>query len=390
MAIFQRKNKEGVEGRTWYVDYYDPNAKRIIKRIGPNKKEAQTYLGKIKAAIREGRFFDIKKENKTTFDELLDRYIEKMKGTKYFESSIKYFAGNKETGGHEIKGVLRERFTGKMLSEVDYKAFEDFRHARKETPTQYGSPRSERTVDLEMAILRHMFRKGVKWGMIEKNPFENSEDLFYKTRNKRERALTGDEVRRLVEACPPYLKGIVIAAVYTGLRKRDILNLRWQDVDLEKGAVRLIEAKTKRVRIIVLNEDMKKLLQILPVKGEYLFPNKDGKPFRDIKRSFETALKDAAIKQGENPLEKVVFHTLRHTCITLLQEKGADTTAVKNYVEHASEEMTRRYTHLSEEYARRTASILDGICGVDSLDRNKMETIGKKSKNLQNASLATA
>jgi len=390
MSIFQRKNKDGVEGKSWYVDYYDPNGKRIIKRIGPRKKEAEDYLGKVKATIREGRFFDIKKENKTTFAELLDEYIQKMKGTKYFETSIRYFTGNNETGEQEIKGMLREHFAGKMLSEIDYKTLEDFRDARKETPTQYGTPRSERTVNLEMAILRHMFRKGVKWGMIEKNPFENSDDLFYKVRNKRERALTGDEAKRLVEACPPYLKGIVITAVYTGLRKRDILNLRWQDIDLEKGSIRLIEAKTKKTRIIVLNEDMKKLLQILPVKGECLFPNKNGKPFRDIKRSFETALKAAGIKQGTTRQDKIVFHSLRHTCISLLQEKGADTTAVKNYVEHASEEMTRRYTHLSEEYARRTASILDGICGVDSLDRNKMETISKKSKILQNASLATA
>jgi integrase len=321
---------------------------------------------------------------------LLDRYIEKMKGEKYFETSIKYFTGNNETGEQEIKGVLRDHFAGKMLSETDYKALEDFRDKRKKTPTQYETPRSERTVDLEMAILRRMFKKGVLWGMIEKNPFENSEDLFYKARNKRERPLTGDEVKRLVEAWPPYLKGIVIKGIYTGLRKGDILNLKWQNIDLEKGMIRLIEAKTKKTRVIVLNEDMKKLLQILPVKGEYLFPNKHGKPFRDIKRSFETALKEAGIKQGTTRRDKIAFHSLRHTCISLLQEKGADTTAVRNYVEHASDEMTRQYTHVTEEYARRTASILDGICGVDSLDRNKMETIGKKSKTSQNTSLASA
>ena len=71
-----------------------------------------------------------------------------------------------------------------------------------------------------MAILRHIFRKGLKWGMLEKNPFENAEDLFLKSRNKRERALREDEVRRLIEACPlPYLKSIVITAIYTGLRR---------------------------------------------------------------------------------------------------------------------------------------------------------------------------
>lgn len=78
MGVFKRKSKDGVEGESWYVDYRDPNSKRIIKAIGP-KKDAEAYLGKMKAAIREGRFFDGKKENKTTFDELLKTYVEKVR-----------------------------------------------------------------------------------------------------------------------------------------------------------------------------------------------------------------------------------------------------------------------------------------------------------------------
>jgi hypothetical protein len=61
-----------------------------------------------------------------------------------------------------------------------------------------------------------------------------------------------------------------------------------------------------------------------------------------------------------------------------------------NLVAHASEEMTRRYTHHAEEHARKTATILDGLCGVDLLDRNKMETIAKKSKTSQDTSLVSA
>jgi|GEM_PF-4222403 len=71
---------------------------------------------------------------------------------------------------------------------------------------------------------------------------------------------------------------------------------------------------------------------------------------------------------------RLSFHTLRHTCISLLTEKGADITMVKNYVAHASEQMTERYTHLSEEYARRTADILNGLFEFSKLHGNKMET----------------
>ena len=77
-----------------------------------------------------------------------------------------------------------------------------------------------------------MFNKAVKWDMLERSPFDRGEDLFYKNTLKRERALTEDEVKRLIEACPPYLKPIVATAVYTGLRKANVLFLKWKDVYL--------------------------------------------------------------------------------------------------------------------------------------------------------------
>src|SRR4030042_5926194 len=135
MAVYQRKNKEGAEGKSWYVDYYDPHGKRIIKRIGPRKKEAEDYLGKVKGAIREGRFFDIKKENRITFNELLDAYIEKLKDTKFYCQTMRFFLP-----------VIREHFGKKLLSEIDYKMLEDFRDRRKKTPIHHGTERSDRTV----------------------------------------------------------------------------------------------------------------------------------------------------------------------------------------------------------------------------------------------------
>jgi integrase len=382
MGVFKRKSKNGEEGDTWYVDYYDPSGKRIIKAVGPKKKEAEDFLGKVKASIRENRFFDIKKESKITFNELLDAYIEKIKDQKFYQNSLCYLVeeGRKPNDQEEGKAKpkqkppLREYFGKMLLSEINYKILESFRDERKKTPTQHGTERSNRTVNIEMEFLGRIFNKAVKWDMMERSPFDRGEGLFYRDTLKRERALTGDEVKRLIDACPPYLKPIVATAVYTGLRKSDVLCLRWKDIDLERGIIQVVETKTEKTRNIVLNSDMITLLKNLPVRGEYVFPGKNGKPFMDVKRSFQTALKDAGIEQSEDRRQKIVFHTLRHTCISLLTERGADTTMVKNYVAHASEEMTKRYTHLSEEYARRTADILNGLFEVSQIHGNKMET----------------
>ncbi len=68
----------------------------------------------------------------------------------------------------------------------------------------------------------------------------------------------------------------------------------------------------------------------------------------------------------------------------------ADTIAVKNYVAHASEEMTKHCTHLSEEYARRTGEVLYGLCGVIPVHGNNLETLTKNEKMAKNPSLASA
>jgi integrase len=84
-------------------------------------------------------------------------------------------------------------------------------------------------------------------------------------------------------------------------------------VDLERGFIRLVEMEMGNTRNIVLNKDMVTLLQGLPVKGDYVFPNRNGKPFTDVRKPFEKALKKAGIKQGKGRKEKIVFHSLRHT-----------------------------------------------------------------------------
>ena len=369
MGVFKRKNNNGGEGDTWYADYYDPSGKRIIKAIGPKKREAEDYLGKVKTAIREKRFFDIKKEAKTTFKELLNEYLPTIQDQKFYQNSLR----------HLIQ-IFKEYFGDKLLSEIDYKMIENFKNIRKKTPTQHGTERSKRTIDIELSFLRRILTKAVKWEMLERNPFDKGEDLFYGSMNRRERALTEDEIKRLVEACPSYLKPIVITGVYTGLRKGDLLSLKWKDIDLERGLIRLTEQKTGKTRNIVLSNDMLTLLNSLPVKGEYVFPGKNGKPFVDIKRSFQTALKDAGIEQSDDPKYKIVFHTLRHTCVSLLTERGADTTMVQNYVAHASEEMTKHYTHLTEEYARKTGSILNGLSRLANFIETKWKQLVKRNR----------
>jgi len=348
-------------GKTWWIDYYEPGhgkRKRMRRPVGSSKKRAEEQLAKVKSMKAEDRYFDVlekKKSSGVRFSELLDRYIRDSKDKKYFQGSETYFMPR-----------LRARFGEMTLSRINYMAVEDFRNLRKETKTQYGGERTRRTVNEELAILRHIFNRAIDWEMVDKNPVKRS--IFYKKANStRERVLSPEEIRRLIEACPPYLKPIVAMGIYTGLRKGDILNLEWRNVDLERGLIVLVEAKTEKKRYIVLNPDLSTLLKSLPVKGAYVFPGRNGKPRTDVKKSFYKALNEAGIEQSKDRKTKAVFQTLRHSCITLLHERGADTSAVRGFIGHASEKQTEDYTHLTEQFQRRVGDLLTGLVDVGKI-----------------------
>ena len=74
-----------LRGRIWYVDYYDSRGKRIREAVGSKKSDAIARQGKIMSAIRENRFFDIKKEYKHTFDELVTKYEDAFKKQTYYQ-----------------------------------------------------------------------------------------------------------------------------------------------------------------------------------------------------------------------------------------------------------------------------------------------------------------
>ena len=356
-----------LRGKTWWIDYYEPGngkRKRMRKPVGSSKKRAEEQLAKVKSMKAEDRYFDVlekKKSSKIKFGEPLDRYIKDSKDKKYFQESEIYFMP-----------ILRAHFGDMALDKINYMAVEDFRNLRKKTRTQHGGERTKRTVNLELGILRHIFNKAIEWEMIDKNPVKKS-IRYQKANSTRERTLTPAEIAKLIEACPPYLKPIVAMGIYTGLRKGDILNLEWRNVDLGRGLIVLVEAKTEKKRYIVLNPDLLTLLKSLPVKGAYVFPGKKRKPRTDVKKSFCRALKEAGIEQGEDRKTKVVFHTLRHSCVTLLHERGADRSAIQGFIGHASEKQTEDYTHLTEQFQRRVGDLLTGL-----VDVGKIVEIGHK------------
>jgi integrase len=197
-----------------------------------------------------------------------------------------------------------------------------------------------------------MYTKAIEWGYVKTNPAKGIKRL--KEPPGRLRYLKPEEIKRLLEACNGYLRAIVITALNTGMRKAEILNLRWSDVDLKNRKITIVNTKNNESRVIPINQTLyQELLRLFEKsQGEYVFANRDGRPFGDIKRGFSSALKKAKI-------EDFRFHDLRHTFGSYLVMEGVNLKTVQQVMGHKDIRLTLRYSHLSPEYVQEAVERLD-------------------------------
>jgi len=317
MSVFKK-------GSNWYIDYYVAG-RRKREMIGPNKKLAERVLDKRRLQIAENRFLDIKKMERIKFGELADFYLDYSKTNKRSwtrdRTSIRtlgHFFGEKYL--YEITSLLIENYKKKRLAEV--------------TPA---------TVNRELACLKHMFTKAIEWDKTENNPVRKVKLL--REENARLRYLTCDEIQRLCKNCADHLKPIVLMALYTGMRRGEILKLKWEDVDLDQKIIFVRNSKNNEAREIPVNNFLTTVLKDVKVRSPYVFCREDGKPYGSVRKSFENALRKAGIKN-------CCFHDLRHTFASHLVMSGVDLITVKELLGHKTIKMTLRYAHLSQSHKR--------------------------------------
>ncbi|MEA2120090.1 tyrosine-type recombinase/integrase [Halovibrio sp. HP20-50] len=200
-----------------------------------------------------------------------------------------------------------------------------------------------------LILCRYIFNLALKWEVegVTRNPTAGIE--LYPVNNQRERYLKDDEALRLFEALEaspnPLLPYIVAMLLLTGARKREVLNAKWQDFDLEQRLWRIEFNKTGKTRHVPLSQGALTLLSKLPRMEDnaYLFPNpKTGKPFIAIFNSWDTARNKAGLKD-------VRIHDLRHSFASYVINKGHSLYEVQKLLGHTQVKTTQRYAHLSHD-----------------------------------------
>ena len=323
-----------LKGEAWYIDYY-VHGRRKREKIGPSKKLAEEVLRKRKVQIAENRFLDIKKEEKVKFSELAAMFMElhskpNKRSWKSDENSLKFllpFFGDRHL--HEITPDLIERYKIKRRQEV--------------------SPAS---VNRELSCLRCMFSRAIDWGKTKENPV--SRVRLFREDNKRLRFFDKGEINRFLENSPVWLNQLVTVALNTGMRKEELADLQWKDVDFQQEFIQLVETKNGSKRYIPLNAPANQALMAIPKHPDspYIFTDGKGQK-RKFRHTYETVLKKSAIINAN-------FHTLRHTFASHLAMSGVDLNTIRELLGHKSLEMTMRYAHLSRDHKSRAVDVLAG------------------------------
>jgi len=166
-----------------------------------------------------------------------------------------------------------------------------------------------------------------------------------------------DEINRLLKACiNGYTKDIIVTVLNTGMRRQEVLGLKWSDMQGE--FIYLTKTKTDEDRQISINDDLaelfKNIRQRVQLRSEYVFCDKKGRAFSEIKTSFKAALRRAYI-------ENFRFHDLRHTFSSHFVMRGGTIKELQEILGHKTITMTMRYAHLSQEHKKKAVNLLNGL-----------------------------
>ena len=346
-------------GDFWYTyvtfKYVDSEGvkrqKRIRKRIGTKKQDAIDAEASIRTQIAAGVYNPdpIEAREAVTFDDFVrDEFVP---WSKMQHSSAHHAELNRMLQGH-----CSEHFGNLDLHDINAKRICDYMQARVgKRYTRPGWQQAKRitpaTVNRELAALKALFRQAVAWERLVLSPAAGISAL--KEAPNPPRLLTSGEVTRLLAEMPDHLRAAVGVCVYAGLRKTEVLRLRWQDIDLKAGVLTIISrhgatTKNHETRHVPLNAALAELLRQHPrVLGvQYVFPGRDGKqPLRYLK----SALVAAAARAG---IDTIHTHQLRHAFVSHALMAGIDPVTVQQWVGHKDLRTTLRYAHVGADHER--------------------------------------
>jgi integrase len=234
------------------------------------------------------------------------------------------------------------------------------------------------TIRNVLELLRRIINHGASRNLIEPLKFKIK---LPKVNNETTEDLTPEELARLLKALDEdydtMAANLMRLALFTGMRRGELLGLAWDAVDFERGFIMIRDPKGGRDQVIPLNGAARAVLENHPRDPEspWVFPGRrEGKHVTEMRESINRIRKAAELPAGFRPL-----HGLRHVYASLLASSGqVDMFTLQKLLTHKSPMMTQRYAHLRDDALRRASEVAAEI--VLNLPILKGEENGRSEK----------
>ena len=314
----------------WWIRYADRTGRIRRESTGTRvKKLAKEILAKKRVQVAENRHLDVKKIPRTTLFQLCEQWWNTWGKHKRMK------------GLDNMLNIWKSALGDLPLSDLSQQKIEQFLSYRIEKDRITPATRNR-----HLTMLKAMLNKAIEWELLWENP--TAKIPMLKENGARTRFLDQEEIAALLEAASPGFRPVAITALHSGMRRGELLNLKWLDVDFKNRIITIQKSKSGKKRTIPMDRTLYETLRDLPSRFEkgYVFPSpvKPGKRRFDWQRQFRNAVDGANI-------EDIRFHDLRHTFASHLVMNGVDLKTVQELLGHSSITMTMRYAHLAPEHA---------------------------------------
>jgi len=331
---------------TW-VSKPDGTAFRVVRKGLPTKEMAQRLLDKVRIDAFEGKTFEKKRLERITVRELWDVYAPVCK------------ARNRGWETYRARAASLNRHLGdRKAASLRIEDVTKYREARRAELFHGDKVPTESTLNREIGQLRHLLNFGVQTGKLTRNPLGGIRGLLTPEDNARDVWIDEGEFERLHEKAEPELKPILLVAYDTGMRKGEILGLRWSQVELrpDVGCIRLqsSDTKSRKPREIPLTTRVREALAALPCSvSDYVFVNPEtGTRWNQIKKVFHRARHAAG-------LDHIRFHDLRRSFVTNARKRGVPESVVMRVSGHRTRSVFERYNIVNDEDVRDAVKVIE-------------------------------
>ena len=347
-----RIGHKGLE-RVYYI-IFKKDDKVVEEKVG--RQYADDMTPARAAAIRADRIEGKRKSRKQ-----LRKELEAQRQSEQSRWSVNRLWANYKENRPDLKGIKTyqsqyDLWVGPSFGEKEPKEIIQLDVDRLRI--KMGKVRTPQTVKHALSLLRRIVNFGVNRGYCEGLPFKIE---FPKVNNSKTEDLTASQLKQLLKVIEksdhPQAGPIMLMALYTGMRRGELFRLKWQDIDFERGFIRILDPKGGRDQLIPLNVAARTLLEKHPKNSEYVFSARTGRRWFDIRKAVNKIKADAGLPKDFRPL-----HGLRHVYASMLASSGeVDMYTLQKLLTHKSPQMTQRYAHLRDDALKRAADLAGRI-----------------------------